>query len=440
MKKRNVLIAAAVLLVSVAGYVEFLRGSPAAPPFRFDAVSAGSIKSTVITTGTVNPVTSVVVGSQVSGTIAHPYADFNSEVKKGDVIAQIDSTFLAESVKQAKDALDQARAAMTLAEETFSREKALHERGLDAQQSFDSALTVKEASEAAVKSAEASYREAETNLGYATIRAPISGVVTDREVNVGQTVAASYSAPTLFTIANDLHRMQVECTVDESDIGMVAVGEQATFTVDAYPGVDFPGTVTQVRLEPVNIQNVVTYTVVISVRNDDLKLMPGMTADVNIQVATAQDCMRVPNMALRFRPTHDLIDSSAMSSAAKATTGGNDTLQSEGHRAGGLVTQEDRPTQVPYGITARYPEIEKTGADTGPETRGRVWIVDAKGKLIPVPVVTGITDGRYTQVTSPDLKTGERIVVGVDYAVSGEQAKSPFTPTGPSRPFGRIFR
>ncbi len=440
MKKRIVLIAATVLLVSVAGYVEFLRGGPSIPPYRFDTVSAGSIKSTVITTGTVNPVTTVVVGSQVSGTIAHLYADFNSEVKKGDVIAQIDSTFLAESVKQAKNALDQARAAMTLAEETFSREKALHDRGLDAQQTFDSALTVNDAREAGMKSAEAAYREAKTNLGYATIRAPISGVVTNREVNVGQTVAASYSAPTLFTIANDLHRMQVECTVDESDIGMVAVGEQATFTVDAYPGVDFPGTVTQVRLEPVNIQNVVTYTVVISVRNDDLKLMPGMTADVNIQVATAQDCMRVPNMALRFRPTHDLIDSSAMSIAAKATTGGNDTLQSEGHRAGGLVTQEDRPTQVPYGITARYPEIEKTGADTGPETHGRVWIVDAKGKLIPVPVVTGITDGRYTQVTSPDLKTGERIVVGVDYAVSGEQAKSPFTPTGPSRPFGRICR
>ncbi len=263
MKKRIIIWGAIALALALLAYGAFLRPSGPKYSYRFDTVALGTVSASVTATGTVNPVTSIDVGTQVSGIVSRLYADFNSEVKAGAVIAQIDSTFLTQSVKDAEASLYKAQVQLADSRRNLAREKALLERQLDSQQNYDAALTTNEANEAAVQSAQATLDGARINLAYATIYAPISGVVINRAVNVGQTVAASFSSPTLFTIANDLKHMQVETTVDESDIGTVSLGQHATFTVEAYPDEQFSGTVSQIRLNPVTIQNVVNYTVVI---------------------------------------------------------------------------------------------------------------------------------------------------------------------------------
>ena len=275
-------------------------------------LTSGEISMVVTATGTVNPVTSVDVGTQVSGIVAKLYADFNSVVKQGQLIAQIDDTFLQQSVKDAEANLDRARAQNADNKRALERTKALFDKGMESQLNYDAAMTSYESSAAALKQAQATLDRAKINLAYATIYAPISGVVIDRKVNIGQTVAASFSSPTLYTIANDLQRMQVLTTVDESDIGRISIGQEATFTVDAYPDERFTGTISQIRLAPVSVQNVVNYTVVISVNNDQLKLMPGMTASVRIMVASTKDVLKVSNMALRLQPPTDLIDSTKL--------------------------------------------------------------------------------------------------------------------------------
>jgi HlyD family secretion protein len=312
MKKKYYISGSALVVVIVVAYLLF--GGSRTPPYtyRFDKVTEGDLNVYVTATGTINAVTSVDVGTQVSGIISKLYADFNSVVKKGQVIAQIDSTFLVQSVKDAQASLEKAKAQNAESKRNLDREKVLLDRGLDSQLNYDAALTTYESSQADLKSAEAALDRAKINLAYATIYAPIDGVVINRAVNVGQTVAASFSSPTLFTIANDLRKMQVETTVDETDIGSVSVGQEATFTVDAYPNDNFVGTVSQIRLAPQSIQNVVNYIVIVDVNNDQLKLMPGMTANVKILVAGAKNVMRVSNMALRFQPPSEIIDTTGL--------------------------------------------------------------------------------------------------------------------------------
>ncbi len=308
MKKKMFYIGIPVVALVIFGYAEFLHGGAQKYDYRFDKLTEGDMSVYVTATGTISAVISVDVGTQVSGIITKLYADFNSEVKAGQVIALIDTTFLYQSLKDAEANLDKAKAQLDDSKRNLAREKDLVERGLDSQLNYDAALTTNESNEAAYKSAEATLDRAKINLAYATIYAPIDGVVVNRAVNVGQTVAASFSSPTLFTIANDLRQMQVQTTVDESDVGRISVGQQAVFTVDAYPDDKFTGVVSQIRLAPQSIQNVVNYIVVIDVRNDELKLMPGMTANVKILVASANNVLRVSNMALRFQPPTELID------------------------------------------------------------------------------------------------------------------------------------
>ncbi len=308
MKKTIYISISAVVAILIIIYFIFVRNNHQAYNFKFDKVSQGDLKSYVRATGTINAVTSVDVGTQVSGIIARLYADFNSVVKKGQLIAQIDSTFLVQSVKDAEANLERARAQYADSKRNLDRMKALLERGLDSQLNYDASLTTYESNEASLKSAQAALDRAKINLAYATIYAPIDGVVTNRAVNVGQTVAASFSSPTLFTIANDLKKMQVQTTVDETDIGKISIDQEATFTVDAYPEDKFIGTVSQIRLAPQSIQNVVNYIVIVDVDNDQLKLMPGMTATVTILIASSNNIMQVSNMALRFQPPSDIID------------------------------------------------------------------------------------------------------------------------------------
>ena len=321
--KRWLIIGLIVVVAAGAVYTFFFRDDKTKYEFRLDKVSEGDVTMNVTATGTINAVISVDVGTQVSGIIAKLFADFNSVVKEGQVIAQIDPTFLQQAVKDATASLERAKAQYNDSKRILERTKTLFDKNLESQANYDAAVTAFESNQAALKQAEASLDRAKINLAYATIYAPISGVVIDRKVNVGQTVAASFSSPTLYTIANDLQKMQVQATIDETDIGRISVGQEASFTVDAYPEDRFTGTVSQIRLAPVTIQNVVNYTVVIDVDNRDLKLMPGMTASVRILVGSAPKVMRVPNMALRFQPPADLVDSAKVKEMAANGSGGS---------------------------------------------------------------------------------------------------------------------
>jgi HlyD family secretion protein len=503
MKKKLIISGAILCLLILTGYMVFMRSPSKKYDFRMDKISSGEISMLVTATGTVNPVTSVDVGTQVSGIVAKLYADFNSVVKQGQVIAQIDPTFLQQSVKDAEANLDRAKAQYADNERSRDRTKALFEKGMESQLNYDAAVTSYESSAAALKQAQATLDRAKINLAYATIYAPISGVVIDRKVNIGQTVAASFSSPTLYTIANDLQRMQVLTTVDESDIGRISIGQEATFTVDAYPDERFSGIISQIRLAPVSVQNVVNYTVVISVNNDQLKLMPGMTASVRILVASTKDVLRVSNMALRLQPPADLIDSTKliamrdsfggrggapgdssrrggfrpgegdpgaggpggggpggmggdrramfmkMRDSINAAHGGNmseDDLRAEMRKAfgGGMRGRGNQAPPPPsmkevkpdgntsYGITLRFPEYQKSPSTLAQQTgRARLWVLNAQGKLEPVFVRTGLTDGRFTEIHTSELKAGDQIVLGVSSnSDAGDMARSPLSGQG----------
>jgi len=503
MKKTVVISSAVVLVLALGAYFIFVGSNTKKYDFRLDKVQKGDVNVVVTTTGTINAVVSVDVGTQVSGIISNLYADFNSIVKEGQVIARIDTTFLWQSVKDAEAALDRAKAQAADSKRTLDRETALLAKGLDSQMNYDASLTANESNQAALKQAVAALERAKINLAYATIVAPVNGVVINRAVNVGQTVAASFSSPLLFTIANDLSKMQVLTTVDESDIGMISIGQSSTFTVDAYPDQKFTGIVSQIRLAPVSIQNVVNYTVVIDVDNRDLKLMPGMTANVNVAVANAHDILKVPNLALRFQPPADLVDSTkliAMRDAIRAHTSADSTSPPEGMQKtdlaqggatgdralggsgfsgatgthgnfgavrdsiiaahqGNLTPEQVRAelekvfakaqAQIPlrpaqaakrppapgsgamkFGIAQLYPEYENSPYVPQHQAgRGRVWILNAKMKLEPVFVRTGVTDGRFTEITASGLQPGDQIVLGAT-SNSDQLASGPNPLTG----------
>lgn len=513
--KKRIIIPASVIVLAIAAFFLFFRGGAKKYEFRFDKVSQGDITMNVTATGTINAVISVDVGTQVSGIVSKLYADFNSIVKEGQVIAQIDSTFLVQAVKDAQASLMRSRAQYADSKRTMERTKTLFEKGLESQANYDAATTQFESNTAALRQAEASLDRAKINLAYATIYAPINGVVIDRKVNVGQTVAASFSSPTLYTIANDLSKMQVQVTVDESDIGRISIGQGASFTVDAYPEERFTGTVSQIRLAPVSVQNVVNYTVVVDVVNDLLKLMPGMTANVRIMVGSSSNVLRVSNLALRFQPPADLVDSAKVKELRDAgfgggvmggergqrgqgMGGGDGQRDLTGPRQGGMMggrgegggmgdrrgmfkamrdsivaahggqmsddavmaemrkvfekMRGQRAPQAPaprppqkkpgqgtrFGIQNNFPEYQKSTYTVEHQAgRGRVWILNSSGKLEPVFVVTGITDGRFTEVQSAGLKAGDQLVLGAtsNSEVATGASPNPLTGQG-QRPMG----
>lgn len=498
MKKTIYIVGILVVALVVSAYFLFAKRDSHKYDFRLDKVSKGDLMVYVTATGTINAVISVDVGTQVSGIVTKLYADFNSVVKAGQVIARIDTTFLYQSVKDAEASLDRAKAQYADSKRNCDRTTDLYKKGLESELNYSAALTTYESNQASLKQAMAALDRAKINLAYATIYAPINGVVTDRKVNVGQTVAASFSSPTLFTIANDLKRMQVQTTVDESDVGKISIGQEATFTVDAYAEDKFSGTVSQIRLAPQSIQNVVNYIVIIDVQNDQLKLMPGMTANVKILVASATDVLRVPNMALRFQPPADLIDTTGTGGAngmrggsgGRDTTGGGrnfgggqgggqgmggdmmarfqamrDSIQAA---HGGKLSQDElrtemqklfagrmqqrneapapivRPKQAAssdaakFGIVSNFPEYQKSIYNPSHQSgRGRVWILKANGLLEQVFVRTGLNDGRYTEITSMRLNPGDQLVLGASSGdASADQARSPLTGQGQQRPMG----
>lgn len=376
----------------------------AAQKYRTEPVERGVVSETVTATGTISAVTTVLVGSQVSGIISRLHADFNSPVKKGQLLAELDPTPIEAQVEQRRADLTQAEVQMRSAEISFRRQERLLAEGLSPQADFDAAKAAFDGASAQVDQARATLRQALTNLQYTKILSPIDGVVVDRQYDVGQTVAASFQAPTLFTIAQDLTKMQVQAEVDQSDIGRIAVGQLARFTVDAYPEEDFQGRIAQVRLNATVNQNVITYPVILSVPNPEEKLRPKMTANVTIEVSRVKDVLRIPNAALRFRPPEG-----GEANAERARETGRSP---EGSRPGfeQALSRRDRAR----GLAGAAGALESAATRERPlKKQQMVYVLGGRDALTPVSLRTGISDGRFTAVLEGDLEAGQRVVIGL---------------------------
>lgn len=374
--------------------------SKKADEYTFDTVKVekGNITNTVTATGTLEAITTVEVGTQVSGIIEHIYADFNDNVKQGQVLARLDETPLRAQVQQSQASVDQAQAQLVYQEATFNRLKALFEKNLIAQADYDQALFNYENSKASLSNSKSALDRAKVQLAYATIYSPIDGVVLNRAVEEGQTVAASFNTPEVFTIAKDLTQMEVQTSVDEADIGQVRDGQRVEFTVDAYPDLKFEGSVSQVRFKPVTTNNVVTYTVILNAPNPDKKLMPGMTASATIFIEEKQKTLVLSGKALRFTPDAEYLKSLMAKGAAGMPAG---QMPSGQMPSGG---------PAPAGLPAGAPAAGSLPAM--PEGMKMVWVKDEKLTLKPVPVTIGIENGSSVEILS-GLNQGDEAIISM---------------------------
>jgi HlyD family secretion protein len=392
-KARLAVVLAGAALLAAAGVVAWRLEAPAPPQFVTAAAAKGDVARTVITTGAVNPVVTVQVGTYVSGPIEAIYCDYNTKVKAGQLCAKIDPRAYQVALDQAKANLASAqaqlakdRASLASARTSYERDRGLVQKGIVSQESVDNDLSAYRQAQAQVKLDEATITQrraalegAQVNLNYTDIVSPVDGTVVSRNVDVGQTVTASFQTPTLFLIAKDLAKMQVDTNVSESDIGAVHLDDKATFTVEAYPGRTFEGRVSQVRKAPITVQNVVTYDAVISVDNPQLLLLPGMTANARIVTAERDDVLKVPLQALRFEP------------------------QAPGSAAQG-------------------------GSKAAGRSKGsRVWVL-RDGRPVAVPVSVGLTDSTSAEITGGELKAGEPVIVNEVTPGQGAAPRRPRTP------------
>jgi HlyD family secretion protein len=401
-KKSFIAVGLAVVIAMVAVLVHRVAFAKETTTYRFATVERGNVESTVSATGTLNAVRTVSVGTQVSGQIAELLVDYNDTVKKGQLLARIDPTLQQQAVTDAQASVERAQAQLLQAQRDNNRNRELMSDGLVARSVYettDSSLAVARAN---VKSARVSLDRAKQNLEYTNIYAPIDGVVVERNVDDGQTVAASLSAPQLFLIANDLRNMQILASVGEGDIAQIKEGQKVKFTVQALSGQTFEGAVQQVRLQSATSENVVNYTVVVSVANPEKKLLPGMTARVEFLTSSATNVLMVPNAALRFKPADDAAVKTTVKTTTSATTG-TSTQGGQNARTG---------TQTAGG--ARTGGRTRTGS--GQRTRtggfGTLYLADAKGQLQMVRVRTGLTDGSVTEVRGNTVKEGMKVVAG----------------------------
>ena len=418
MKKYLIILAIILTISSIAGYLYYEKTPEIS--YKTEKIERGTIVSNVAATGNLSAVTTVQVGTQVSGTIQKLFVDFNSRVKKGQPIAEIDPSLFNASVEQsqgnyfsAEANLQKAKVALIDAERTFKRSRQMLADGIISQGDFDTVETALNSSKATVKGAEGalaqtrgSLMQAQTNLRYSVIRSPVDGVVISRAVDVGQTVAASFSTPTLFTIAQDLTKMQIEVSVDEADISRIQLKQNASFTVDSYPEQTFRGNVIQIRTAPIITQNVVTYVVVVSVDNSDMKLKPGMTANVSVEVAKKDDVLKLPPAALRFKPKSKGDDqkdtvSSERSSPSDQRPGGGKT---GGGGKGGSGKGKERSLMV-YQLT--------------------------NGKPVATPVKTGIANNSSIELIESSLKEGDEVIVEQLGGDAKKKAGASSSPMGP---------
>jgi HlyD family secretion protein len=439
MKKRTfIIIAAVVVLITALIFLVFKPFGKGADSFAFETATAekGIITNVVSAIGTLEAITTVEVGTQVSGVIQRIYVDFNSVVKKGQLLARIDTTPLVAQLEQSKASVDQAEAELEYQASNYKRLKTLYEKKLIAQTEFDKAKYDYNRAKASLSSAKSVYNKNKINLDYATILSPIDGVVLNRAVDEGQTVAASFNTPTLFTIANDLTQMQVEADVDEADIGKVKSGQRVTFTVDAYPDEKFAGIVSEVRLQPVITNNVVTYTVIINAPNPEKKLMPGMTASTTIYVEEKSDVLVIPARALRFTPDEEIMTDFFRSlpgmpegEMPRPMAGTGEGISSGG--AGQDIPSGSFDREMPGNWEAGT--FPAGGFDSNPDIT-MVWVKE-ENIIHPVRVETGVNNGSEVEIIS-GLKEGEKVILSMkesDPGEEGEQAefRSPFMPQPP---------
>ena len=438
MKKRTIIIlaSAAVIVAAVAISIS-ARSAKAEFALETAKVGRGNISNTITATGTLEALKTVEVGTQVSGEIDRIYVDFNSEVKKGQVIAELDREPLLAQMIQSQSNVDNAEAELQYQKSTFERNKALKEKNLIAQADYDLAQYNYKKSISNLNNAKSAHERNKINLSYATIYSPIDGIILDRAVDEGQTVAASFNTPTLFTIANDLTQMQVEANIDEADIGQVKKGQRVEFKVDAFPGKTFSGAVSEVRLKPVLTSNVVTYTVIINAPNPDKILMPGMTANITVFVKEKNDILVVPGKALRFTPDRmvmwEYMESKIKSGAIPKPEGPGFPKPESGDGKNKKGTGSFGPMGGGQFPPAGFGAFNGQGMST--EIGNTVWI--KKGEMIhPQKIETGETDGINYEIVS-GLNEGDEIVTSLAKKTNKEVKKtatqSPFMPTPPGQ-------
>ena len=405
MKKKLIIAGIVISLILIVVFIHSIFPKPDLQVYywRTSQVAMGDVKVDITATGTLAADTTVQVGTQVTGILTKQYVDFNSVVKKGQLLALIDTTTLSLTILDSKAQWEKVIAQREEYKRELDRIKAELDKKVAAQADYDLALTNFQTSEATAKSMEAEYKRSLIDLGYATIRAPINGIVISRNYDVGITVIASFSTPTLFTIANDLTKMQVQADIDETDIGQVTKGQEVDFTVDAYPDDVFHGIVSQIRLNPVTVQNVVNYVVIVEAPNPKLRLMPGLTANINIKVKEHKDILKVPANALSFSPPESYFENS--------------------HLIPDFIKEK-----------IRIRSQQATSKIIVEDTIGYIWIKHGND-IFPIPVKKGLTDGIFSEI-SGKVKQGDTIVTGINSLAAAQinpppGVNNPFMPKPP---------
>jgi HlyD family secretion protein len=421
MKKKVIIISGIAVVIIAAVYFIFFTSQPEQAKFTYVAVTRGDLNVIISSTGTLQAVKTVDVGTQVSGIIAKLYVDFNSTVRKRQLLATIDTVVLAASVRDAQASLDKAKAQYDQAVAVHAKNIQLYEKKFMNEVDFIASKTNVASMLATWKSAVTALDRAKLNLNYAFITAPIAGTIINRAVEQGQTVAASLSAPTIFTIAEDLSSMWILTSVDESDIGQIKVGQKTKFTVQSYPLRTFDGEVLQIRLNPNVVSNVVNYTVVVKAENKDKVLLPGMTATVDFYTDYRNQVLLVPNVALRFTPT-DAMTAEIKKNMEQEMANLPDSIKKK------YQAQTNQPAQRMTGSGAG------NGSGTRKRSSNRIYYVDENGKLLVSPVTIGLTDGKNTEITKGrNVKEGMKIISGIaDNSTTSEASSSGSNPLMPA--------
>ncbi|MBE3124216.1 MAG: efflux RND transporter periplasmic adaptor subunit [Acidobacteria bacterium] len=451
MKKKVIWIIVALVIVTgaILGLTVFRNGKKGEVKYKTEALGRGDIEALVVTSGTLNPIEIVDVGAQVSGKIEKLFADFNSPVTKGQIVAELDQEPLKMKIDQNEAnyrsrlaSLERSKVSLGQAEKGYERAKALSAKALLSTEETEASEAAYLGAKSDLISAEASLAQAKStldlskvDLAYAVIRAPVDGVIITRKVNVGQTLQSTYAAPVLFQVATDLTKMKVECSVDESDIGKVKEGQKVRFTVEAYPTENFNGVVQQVRFSPETVQNVVTYTTIVNVENPEKKLLPGMTATVSIIVGEAKNVLRVSNAALRFTPNLSPEELAKMAQemrdrmmAQRQAQGGQPGAGAPGAATAGAGAGA-QPTgqggQVAFNRQGGMPGGAEGQAGRVRQQAPRVWIMDKDGKLKMSFLRTGVSDTSYSEILRGELKEGDVVITGTETAATRAAANQP---------------
>jgi HlyD family secretion protein len=431
MKKKVIWIIVPLVVVTgaILGLTVFSNGKKGEIKYKTEAIGRGDIEALVVTSGTLNPIETIDIGAQVSGKVMKLFADYNSPVKAGDIVAELDQEQLRMKIQQNEASyqtrlagLEQANVTLQTSEKAYERAKSLVAKSLISIEEMDAAeaayLNAKSSlasSKASLAQAKSTLDQSKVDLGYAIIRSPVDGVVITRKVNIGQTLQSSFTAPVLFQVATDLTKMKVECSVDESDIGKVKEGQKVRFTVEAYPNDNFTGVVQQVRVSPETVQNVVTYTTIVNVDNPEKKLLPGMTATVSIIVGEAKDVLRISNAALRFTPNLSAEELEKMMKdmrermmAKRPAEGGQAGAGPQGAPGGGQPGAQGGPMTFQGGGTTGSAGQSGRARQQIP----RVWLLDKDGKLSMAFLRIGVADTSYSEILRSELKEGDLVITG----------------------------